>query len=91
MTRRRRPLFACACKQKEEKKKERGGWRSGGRCGRGRSVRQGEREAAESEGGREGWRETSPLLSLRWDFYGWVSLVRATKHIKSHFQFVAGS
>lgn len=27
---------------------------------------------------RERGRETSPLLSLRWDFYGWVSLVRAT-------------
>lgn len=66
----------------------------------GRRVRQGEQRKTRGaggggeqvkEGGREGWRETSPLLSLRWDFYGWVSLVRATKHIKSHFQFVAGS
>lgn len=83
MTRRRRALFACACKQKkkQKKKKREGGWGGG-------SVREGERESAvESEQGRE----TSPLLSLRWDFYGWVSLVRATKHIKSHFQFVAGS
>lgn len=81
MTRRRRALFACACKQRKKEKEREGGQRGG-------SVREGERESAvESERGRE----TSPLLSLRWDFYGWVSLVRATKHIKSHFQFVAGS
>lgn len=41
------------------------------------SVSKGERELeGEQEGGGRR-RETSPLLSLRWEFYGWVSLVRA--------------
>lgn len=41
------------------------------------SKREKSEKEQEEERKRGGEKETSPLLSLRWDFYGWVSSLRA--------------